>query len=275
MLNVQDLAGKVAVVTGAASGIGKAIARRLVAQGMRVIVADVEQAALDQAAQELGAIGIRTDVSSLESVQALADQVVRRFGAVHVFCSNAGVGSVARIADMTPQDWTWLLGVNLWGTIHGIKAFLPLLNANAEGGRLVITASEAGFHTLEGLGAYAASKFAVVAVSETLALELERDQSRVRVTLLCPGPVRSRLGSSQRNRPGGPAAKGLVDSDLEHTEAGRLIRWVSPDVVADGMIHAFENDQLYVFTHPELFAGLRERHEKITAAFDDAAAYFG
>jgi NAD(P)-dependent dehydrogenase (short-subunit alcohol dehydrogenase family) len=271
MRSIQQLAGKVAVVTGGASGIGRALAGRLVATGMRVIIADVEPAALAAAAAATGAAGILTDVTSPESVQALAEEVRRRYGGVQLFCSNAGVGSAARIADMAPADWSWLLGVNLWGAIHGIRSFLPLLTANAGGGDLIFTASEVGFRVSAGLGGYCVSKFAVVALAETLALELREARSGVTVTLLCPGPVRTRLGTSQRNRPPALAGGGLADSDLEATPAGQSLRWIEPEAAVDALLQGLERGDFYVFTHPEMATLVLERHARIAAALRDAA----
>lgn len=269
---MERLAGKVAVVTGGASGIGRGIAGKLVARGMKVVIADIEQAALDRTAAEIGAIGIRTDVASFESVQALADEVRERFGAVHLVCNNAGVGSTARIADMVLSDWSWLLGVNLFGVIHGIRAFLPLLEANPDGGHLVNTASMAGFHITPGIGGYTVSKFAVVALSETLAAELEETGSKVRVTILCPGPVRSNLGSSQRNRPGGPGEGALVDTNLAESEEGAALQWLDPDTVGDILLRAIARGDLHAFTHPDWAPLVLERQASIARAFE-AAAY--
>jgi len=270
MRSIQQLAGGVAVVTGGASGIGRALAERLLAHGMRVVIADVEPAALAAAATQTGALGILTDVTAPESVQALADEVMGRYGGVQLFCSNAGVASVGRLADMAPADWSWLLGVNLWGAIHGIRAFLPLLKANAGGGDFIFTASEAGFRVNPGLGGYTVGKFALVALAETLALELHEEGSPVRVTLLCPGPVRTRLGSSQRNRPPQPGGA-LLDRDLEATPAGRSLRWIDPQVAVDALLQALEHGEFYAFTHPELGSLVLERHGRIAAALRDAA----
>ncbi len=267
MSGLSDLTGKVAVITGGASGIGRGIAARLKAQGMQVVISDVEQGALDRTAGELGVTGIRADVSSLDSVQALANEVKRRFGTVHVICNNAGVGSVAPMASMTIADWQWLLGVNLWGVIHGISAFMPVLQANAEGGHIVNTASMGGFATLPGLGAYTASKFAVVALSETLAMELEEQRSRVGVTVLCPGPVRSNLKTSQRNRPASFGTGALIDTDLETSEHGAQMRWLDPEEVGDIVVRAIRRGDLHALTHPEMAAVAGARHERIAAAF--------
>jgi len=270
MPSLSQLTGRVAVVTGGAAGIGKGIAQRLVAEGMRVVIADIEQAALEESAAEIGAVGILTDVSSYESVQALAQEIKRRFGGVHLLCNNAGVASTAGIADMTLSDWTWLLGVNLWGVIHGIKAFLPLLRANPDGGHLVNTASVAGFHVTPGIGGYSVSKFAVMALSETLALELQAEGSPVGVTILCPGPVSSRLGSSQRNRPDALAGGALADRDLETLDAGGGARWLDPAAVADVLVRAIRRGDLYALTHPEWAAIVQERHTRIAHAFEAA-----
>jgi NAD(P)-dependent dehydrogenase (short-subunit alcohol dehydrogenase family) len=268
---MTNLVGKVAVVTGGASGIGRGIAARLIAQGMQLVIADVEQTALDSTAAALGAIGIRTDVSSLESVEALAKEAQNRFGTVHVLCNNAGVGSVARLEKMTRADWQWMLGVNLWGVINGVSAFLPLLKANPEGGHIVNTASMGGLATLPNLGGYTTTKFAVVAFSETLAAELAEDQSRVGVTVLCPGPVRSNIKLSHRNRPASLPAGGLVDSDLEKTDEGAAMPWLDPEQVGDVVVRAIRRGDLYALTHPEMAALTTARHERIAAAFQAAA----
>ena len=270
MPGMKRFAGKVAVVTGGASGIGKAIARRLAAEGMKVVIADVEPGPLERTAMEIGAVGIKVDVSSFESVQALAAEVQKRFGRVHLLCNNAGVASTARLADMALSDWAWLLGVNLWGVIHGIKAFLPLLKANPDGGYLVNTASMSGFHVTPDMGGYCVAKFAVVALSETLALELAEDESMVGLTVLCPGPVSTHLGSSQRNRPQQLAGGAFIDRDLE-AEGGEGLRWMDPDAVADILLRAVKRGDLYAFTHPEWAPIVRERHRGILNAFKAGA----
>jgi NAD(P)-dependent dehydrogenase (short-subunit alcohol dehydrogenase family) len=272
MSKLEQLSGKVAVVTGGASGIGKGIARRLMAQGMRVVIADVERAALDRTAAEIGAVAVLTDVSSRESVQALADEVLRRFGAVDVVCNNAGVGSMAHIAEMKTSDWTWLINVNLWGVIHGVDVFLPILSRNEGGGHIVNTASIGGLSTMPGLGAYCATKFAVVGLSETLAQELAGAGSKVGVTILCPGPVRTNIKASARNRPASLARGGLVDTDLEKTEVGARVRWLEPDEAGDIVVRAIRRGDLYAFTHPEMKSNITDRHRVIEEAFDTAAA---
>ena len=152
MSGLADLQGKVAVVTGGASGIGKGIAGALLGEGMQVVIADVEKPVLEATAAELGAVGIHTDVGDAASVQALADETLERFGAVHVVCNNAGVGPVGWMADTTLDDWRWLIDVNLWGVIHGVTTFLPILERNAEGGRIVNTGSLAGLVPTPGSG---------------------------------------------------------------------------------------------------------------------------
>jgi NAD(P)-dependent dehydrogenase (short-subunit alcohol dehydrogenase family) len=272
MSKLEQLSGKVAVVTGGASGIGKGIARRLIAQGMRVVIADVERGALERASVEIGAAAVLTDVSSRESVQALADEVLRRFGRVDVVCNNAGVGSMANIAAMKTSDWTWFLNVNLWGVIHGIDVFLPILSRNEGGAHIVNTASVGGLSTMSGLGGYCATKFAVVGLSETLAQELAESGSKVGVTILCPGPVRTNIKASTRNRPASLAQGGLVDTDLEATEIGARVRWLDTDEVGDLVVRAIRRGDLYAFTHPEMKSGVADRHRRIEEAFDAAAA---
>lgn len=269
MSSFQDFVSKVAIVTGGASGIGKGIAARLVAEGMQVVIADIEQTALDAAAAEIGAVGIRTDVSSLDSVEALADAVQRRFGAVHVVCNNAGIGSVASIADMKIADWKWILGVNLFGVIHGVQVFLPMLRANPGGGHIVNTASTSGFIPMATLGGYTVSKYAVTALTETLALELAADGAKVGVTLLCPGPVRTNIKASTRNRPAALAG-GLADMDLEGSPDAAQLSWLDPAEVGEIVVRAMRRGDLYAITHPDMAPMVAARHRLIAEAFRTA-----
>ena len=270
MSGLQALAGKTAVVTGGASGIGRGIAEALKAEGMNVVIADVEQGALQGTAEEIGAVGIVADVSSLEAVQALAEETQRRFGAVHVVCNNAGIGSGARIADMTPADWDWILGVNLKGVIFGVQAFLPMLSANPDGGHIVNTASMSGLRVRPGSGAYAVTKFGIVALTEALAMELAAEGSKVGVSVLCPGMVHTNIGSSTRNRPGALAGGALADLHLEATELGARMRWMDPIDVGRVVVRAIKRGELYAITHPEMVGEVATRHRAIEAAFGAA-----
>jgi len=263
---MQELRGKVAVVTGGASGIGKGIARQLVRAGARVAIADIEAGALVRTAEEIGATPIKVDVSNADSVGRLAQEMQRQFGTVHIVCNNAGVGSIAKVAEMKLADWQWLINVNLWGVIHGINAFLPLLSANPDGGHIVNTSSMGGLATMPGLGGYTMTKFAVVALSETLAQELAADGSKVGVTVLCPGTVRTNIARSQRNRPA-HLEGGLVDVDLQQHEMGANMRWIDPDAVGDVVVNAIRRGELYAFTHPDMKAPVLDRHQRISDAF--------
>lgn len=272
MSGLKDLSGKVAVVTGGASGIGRGIATRLVEQGMSVVIADIEAEVLERTAAEIGAFPIQTDVSDAGSVARLAQETIARFGAVHLVCNNAGVGSTGRIADLALEDWRWMIDVNLWGVIHGTHVFLPLLLANPEGGHFVNTASIGGLVTMPALGSYAVTKFGVVALSETLAQELAEQGANVGVTILCPGTVRTNIGRSARNRPAGLEG-GLVDVDLEQTEFGALTRWMDPLDVGDKVVHAVVRGDLYALTHPEMTPPILQRHARIADAIQAATEH--
>ena len=269
MSALPDLRGKVAAVTGGASGIGMGIARQLIAEGMQVVIGDIEAGPLRKAADDLGAVGILTDVSDLDSVRALARSATERFGTVHVVCNNAGVGPLAAIADLTMADWHWIIGVNLYGVIHGVQTFLPVLQANEDGGHIVNTASMAGLVAPPRLGAYSVTKFGVVALTEVLAAELAQTGSKVGVSVLCPGVVRTNIGTSSRNRPAHLAGGGLKDVDIAR-EDNPLYRWISPQEAGGAAVRAIKRGDLYALTHPDWYPMVEQRHQALAAAFRQA-----
>jgi NAD(P)-dependent dehydrogenase (short-subunit alcohol dehydrogenase family) len=268
---LPDLAGKVAVVTGGASGIGKGIAAKLVAEGAQVVIADIQRDAMEATAAELGAAGVPTDVSDPASVDALARTVLDRYGAVHVVCNNAGIGPLAPVADLTLDDWRWMIGVNLWGVIHGVHTFLPVLKRNREGGHIVNTASMAGLVAGPRLGAYAAAKYGVVGLTEVLAAELAADNSRVGVSVLCPGTVHTNIGVSSRNRPADLPDAGFKDIDIELEDNPRY-RWIYPQDAGAVVVRAIKRGDLYALTHPDWYPMVAERHEAIAEAFREQEA---
>jgi NAD(P)-dependent dehydrogenase (short-subunit alcohol dehydrogenase family) len=264
-----DLEGKVAVVTGGASGIGKGIAEALKNEGVELVIADIEAGALQRTAEELDATGIQTDVSSAESVGALATEVVERFGTAHVLVNNAGIGPMGRIADLTLDDWKWMVGVNLWGVIHGIPAFLPILKGNEEGGHIVNTSSMAGLVGMPGLGSYTLTKYGVLGLTEVLAKELEEDGSKVGATVLCPGTIHTNIGTSSRNRPGDNAG-GLHDVDIsqEGSEVDMSgVRWMIPIEVGTIVVDCIRSGELYALTHPDWWDMVEPRFVAIASAF--------
>jgi NAD(P)-dependent dehydrogenase (short-subunit alcohol dehydrogenase family) len=264
-----DLEGKVAVVTGGASGIGKGIAEALKNEGVELVIADIEDGALQATAEELGATGIQTDVSSADSVGALATEVVERFGTAHVVVLNAGIGPMGRIADLTLDDWKWMVGVNLWGVIHGIHAFLPILKGNEEGGHIVNTSSMAGLVGMPGLGSYTLTKYGVLGLTEVLAKELEEDGSKVGATVLCPGTIHTNIGTSSRNRPGDDAG-GLHDVDIsqEGSEVDMSgVRWMIPIEVGTIVVDCIKSGELYALTHPDWWDMVEPRFVAIASAF--------
>jgi NAD(P)-dependent dehydrogenase (short-subunit alcohol dehydrogenase family) len=266
---VDQVRGKVAVVTGGASGIGRAMAARFAAEGMDVVIADVEVDALDATAAELGVLGVRTDVADADSVAALADATLDRFGAVHLVCNNAGVGGGGLIKDLTLQDWQWVIDVNLWGVIHGVHTFLPHLLRNEDGGHIVNTASVAGLVAGPGIGPYNAAKYGVVAISETLAAELAADGAPVGVSVLCPGYVRTNIFTSQRNRPEAlrnEARKSAARAANEEIAQALLAEGLDPAVVAGMVLDAVLAGQFWIITHPQYVSLVAERAARIEAA---------
>jgi len=248
---MDDLEGKVAVVTGAASGIGRALAERWATEGMKVVLADVEEGPLDAARDELDATGadvlaVPTDVSDGAQVDALAKVTIDHFGGVHLVCNNAGVGGGGPMWEASLEDWEWVMGVNFWGVVHGIRAFVPHLVEQDEG-HVVNTASIAGFAYAPMMGPYNASKAAVVAISETLQAELGMQGSKVGVTALCPGWVNTRIMDSDRNRPGGPVTDGLQAQGREAMKQV-LATGAQPDEVANLVAAAVREGTNHVFT---------------------------
>jgi NAD(P)-dependent dehydrogenase (short-subunit alcohol dehydrogenase family) len=252
---VQDLHGKVAVVTGGASGIGNALARRFVSEGARVVIGDVEAAALERAVSELRASGadvegVLTDVTDPAQMQALGDAAVAAFGGVHVFCNNAGVGGGGLSWEMPLSTWEWVIGVNLWGVIHGVRTFVPLLMQQTEA-HIVNTASVAGLVAAPFMGPYNASKHAVVAISETLHHELAMSAPQVKVSVLCPGWVNTKIADSARNRPEHLKDGAAPDADAVALLRGFLEQGMPPDEVAAKVLDAMREERFWILTHDE------------------------
>jgi NAD(P)-dependent dehydrogenase (short-subunit alcohol dehydrogenase family) len=277
---VRELAGKTAFVTGGASGIGFALGRALAQAGMKVMLADIETGALAAAVESLAGVGpdtrgVACDVADAASVERAAEATYQAFGNVHVVCSNAGVASPGGLDDLSLESWQWVLDVNMMGVFHGIRTFVPHMRAHREGGHIVNTASVVGMLSGLGFSSYAASKFAVVAMSEGLAKRLE--PSGIGVSVLCPGFVRTRISESARNRqprygpayvpdPASPA--GTVAAQIaERVKAG-----LDPAEVAARVLAAIRDNELYVFTDPEMHGLVRERFAAILAAMDRVAA---
>jgi NAD(P)-dependent dehydrogenase (short-subunit alcohol dehydrogenase family) len=269
--------GRVAVVTGAASGIGFALSERFAGEGMRVVMADVEGPALAEAADLLAGRGaevlpVLTDVSSGEQVDALRDRALEAFGAVHVVCNNAGVAGLGRpVWEMSRRDWEWVLGVNLWGVINGIRAFVPVL-LEQDAGYVVNTASLAGL-TTGILGPYSVTKHGVVALSEGLHFQLAQRGAAVGVSVLCPGWVRTRIGESGRNRPAD--LEGPPELDTEQAAGLRqlLETGMEPSEVAGHVVDAIGAGRFYVLTHPEMNEGIRRRAEEVLAGGPPGTAF--
>ncbi|HIG40988.1 MAG: SDR family NAD(P)-dependent oxidoreductase [bacterium] len=248
---------KVAVVTGAASGIGFATASKFAAAGMRVVLADIEQVALETAVKVINdsghtACGVVTDVSDWAQIQQLAEATMDTYGAVHVVHNNAGVVVAGTIEELSIKDWEWVLGVDLWSVIYGVKAFLPLIKQSGEG-HIINTASTAGIASALNIGPYNVAKFGVVAMTETLKLQLKAEKSAIGASVLCPGAVNTRITESHRNRQPGSGEQPETETEIKFREgAGALLaKGKDPDDVAEMVMHAIINQEFWIITHPE------------------------
>lgn len=273
---MRDFQDRGAVVTGGASGIGLAIARRLGGRGARVVLSDVEADALGAAVEDLRrdgveAHGVACDVRSREQVLDLADRSFALLGGVHVVCNNAGVAVGGPIVEMSHDDWRWVLDVDLWGPIHGVEAFVPRMVDQGVGGHVSFTASFAGLVPNRGLGPYCVAKYGVVALAEVLERELR--EHGIGVSVLCPMRVGTNIASSERNRPpdyGGPDASPRVPEQDEANPdlAGRVL---PVDDLAALTLDAIAAGRLYVLPHEESRTSIRRRFERIDRTFDQQA----
>jgi NAD(P)-dependent dehydrogenase (short-subunit alcohol dehydrogenase family) len=275
---MRDLKGKVAVVTGAASGIGRAMAERFAREGMKVVLADVEKKALEETVGAIAksgteAWGVVTDVSRREDVEALARKTFELHGGAHVLCNNAGVGAGGMSYEQPLSDWEWTIGVNLWGVIHGIRAFVPRMIEQGEG-HVVNTASMAGLISAPGMGAYCASKHAVVAISECLFHELTLAAGgKVKVSVLCPGWVKTNIADAERNRPeslkGRPAGQRGPQEQMMETMMRQLIAGgMPPSEVADMVLAAIREERFWILTHPKMKKAVEVRAHGILEGID-------
>jgi NAD(P)-dependent dehydrogenase (short-subunit alcohol dehydrogenase family) len=272
---MRHFSGKVAVVTGGASGIGRGIAERCAREGMKVVLADIEEDALLMTEKEMRAAGatvlaVRTDVSRLEQVQALSQKTLGAFGAVHLLFNNAGVvGELTNIWRNAIADWEWVLGVNLWGVVHGIHVFVPIMIEQETDCHIVNTSSLSGITAGPGLGVYKVTKHGVFTLSETLFHELNRKSPKIGVSVLCPHWVHTKIVESDRNRPHGMerlpgqghGASALKNSHAELHKA--VVKGISPARVAEIVFDAIRGRRFYIFTHPEYMGLIKMRAEDV------------
>ena len=270
---MQELKDRVAVITGGASGIGLAMAKRFAREGMKLVLADIEEDALRRVEQEFRKAGvpvlaIRTDVSRSHDVERLAEKTLATFGAVHVVCNNAGVAPGGVVWESTVADWEWVLGVNVWGVIHGVRVFVPIMLRQDTPCHVVNTASVAGLLSVPGMGIYCVSKHAVVTLSECLHHDLAERGSKIGVSLLCPAFVPTGILDSERNRPALLRNQSRVrtpedqarEEQMRHAvQSGR----VSAEMVAEMVLDGIRQERFYIFTHPRIKAAIQTRMEDV------------
>jgi NAD(P)-dependent dehydrogenase (short-subunit alcohol dehydrogenase family) len=260
---ITDLAGRIAVVTGAASGIGRSLAERFAAEGMKVVLADIEADALEAAAADLrpgGAevLAVQTDVADRSSVDHLAERTIEAFGTPHVLCNNAGVsGTFGPIWETTSKDWDWVLGVNLMGVVHGIQAFVPAMISTGEPGHVVNTSSVLGLSTGSG-SIYSTTKHAVTRLTEGLWYDLRSSGTSIGASVLCPGLIATQIVTAGRNRPDhlrnqmDEEEAAAVEQRMSAAQEFFLQSGMPPAEVADMVVDAIRTDRFYVLTHPDM-----------------------
>jgi NAD(P)-dependent dehydrogenase (short-subunit alcohol dehydrogenase family) len=265
---MRDFDGKVAVVTGAASGIGRGLAQRFAREGMKVVLSDIDQDRLDAAVQELrqqeyDVLGVRTDVAVAESVDELARKALEAYGKVHVVCNNAGVlNSAGPIWEASLKDWQWMFGVNIWGVINGIRSFVPIMLDQDEEGHMINTASIAGLGP--GNSIYSITKHAVVATTEALYLQLKAGEAKVGCSVLCPTYVNTNLVEAEQHRP-----EELRNEGQSGNATGwdflweRLRNGTSPEQMAEVVIEAVKNEQFYIIPEDYAEEGFRAWSENL------------
>ncbi|MEM7001741.1 MAG: SDR family NAD(P)-dependent oxidoreductase [Pseudomonadota bacterium] len=254
---MQEFTDRVAVITGGASGIGLGMARALAGRGMRLSIADLDEATLAAAVAEFEAAGVEVigttvDVSDLDSVQRLADVTMERFGQVNVLCNNAGVGIPTSARNMKLKDWKWIIDVDLWGPIYGVNVFLPLIEASGEG-HVNSTSSMAGLISSGMMGAYNVAKHGVVALMAATERELRAKGSPITASVLCPGPINTNISrNSVQFRPGGakPKADGDKAGKMASNIQASLEQGMHPDEVGELVAEAIATDKFWVLTHP-------------------------
>jgi NAD(P)-dependent dehydrogenase (short-subunit alcohol dehydrogenase family) len=270
---MQELKDKVAVITGGASGIGLAMARRFAREGMKLVLADIEEEALRRVEKEFRKAGvpvlaIRTDVARGQDVERLAEKTLAGFGAVHLVCNNAGVAPGGAVWENTIADWEWVLGVNVWGVIHGVRVFVPILLRQDVPCHVVNTASVAGMLSVPGMGIYCVSKHAVVTLTECLYHDLAQRGSKIGVSVLCPAFVPTAIIDSERNRPAllrnpsrtrAPGDQQREEQMRHAVQSGR----VSAEMVADMVLDGIRDNRFYLFTHPRIKGAIQARMEDV------------
>ena len=270
---MKDFKDKVAVVTGGASGLGLAMARRFAAEGMKLVLADVEEESLRRVETDfrkagVPVVGLKTDVSRAHDVERLAEKTLATFGGAHLLCNNAGVAPGGVVWENTLPDWEWVLGVNLWGVIHGVRVFLPIMLRQDTECHVVNTASVAGLLSVPGMGAYCVSKHAVVTLTECLYHDLAQRAAKIGVSVLCPAYVPTGISDSERNRPAhlrnAPRTRTAEEQEREElmrkaVSSGK----VSADDVAKRVLEAIKENRFYVLTHPKIKGAIQMRMEDI------------
>ncbi len=283
---MQNVVGKVAFITGGASGMGLAMARSFTAAGMKVVIADVEQSALDRVEAEFeksnaDVLALKVDVTDRGAMEQAARRTEAAFEKVHIVCNNAGVAVGGPLDAMQYKDWDWVLGVNLSGVINGVQTFVNRIKAHGEGGHIINTASMAGHMAVPGLGVYNTTKFAVVGLSETMRIDLA--PHNIGVSVLCPGVVMTGIFDSGRNRPNDlktetDTAAMVLTADLSDTERTARLQELSaqaldPAVVGDMVLAAIQANDPYIFTHPELKVAVDIRGAQIAQSFERWSKY--